>query len=60
MAKEKKCNWCENTTKSSREDFCDIGWTGVQFNRDKPIYACPDHKLNIREEMIKQARERYN
>lgn len=51
---EKKCNWCDATTKSSHEDFHDIGWSGFQLGRNKMVCSCPVHTLEFRKEIIKQ------
>ena len=51
---KKKCNWCENTTDQSREDFHEIGWTAVQIGNKKMVCACPKHHHRLKKYMHKE------
>jgi hypothetical protein len=51
MSKEKKCEYCDATTTSNREDFSDIGWYSVQFEGQRSRCACPKHKVELQDYM---------
>ena len=57
MGIKKKCNWCEKTTDKSREDFDEIGWSGVQIGNNKMICACQNHFDELSKYIMEKARK---
>jgi len=51
---KKKCKWCDETTTQSREDFHEIGWSAVQFGKEKMVCACPKHEYELKTYMMKE------
>ena len=55
---KKKCNWCKGTTNKSREDFAEIGWSAVQFGKDKMVCACPKHEKEMNSYIMQSIKDR--
>ena len=53
---ERKCYFCDATTKSPMTDFGDIGWSAFQIGRMVSICFCPIHK----DQMMKAFDEEWN
>lgn len=50
----KKCEKCDATTNTSREDFSTTGWAGFQIGNNKMKCLCPIHNNpKVMAEMIK-------
>lgn len=44
----KKCNFCDETTKQNRGDLHEIHWAAFKIGKEKTVYACPKHNDDLR------------
>ncbi|MDO8623206.1 MAG: hypothetical protein Q7R52_03075 [archaeon] len=46
---KRKCQYCDKIINRKLDDFHEIAWEAVSFNRKKAIVSCPDHHKEMLE-----------